>query len=602
VKYLESLDGTKDAQEKSEYSLTQHLANNLIDLYINLPSKNQFRRPASYVSRGYRSRRMAVDFSIPLITNVKCAKLFVEALGRKTDFEISNNDYMTSHRTVILPGLVNIASYFPEIAQPESKEFSEISKSALAGGFTFLCNMPMGTSGVIKDRTTMTTAQENCRGKSYCDFSLSTVATSDNASQVSTTASDSAALYICVDSKYPNCHTDISKLVHHLKAWPSTLPIVVSAKKNDLASVLFLANLYNRSIHVTQVSSAEDIGLIALSKEKGIKVTCDVAVHHLFLSTDDYPTASNILGTPDDVQVLWDNLEIIDCFSVGDVAYNLAKELGYSPCPASGIEDVIPLLMTAVSDGKLTLDYVISRLSENPRSIFDIPMVSSDTYIEVEIDRKHKVPNHGHHHHYHSLKDWTPFEGRIMSGIVHRVVLNGNTVYLDDSFFGETQGRNESNLVRVIAKNLEVRRVSRHDSIHDIVSPRARSMETTLPVIKSRSPPPPTNSITSVSSGISNSVSGGVGPGSLSNLSNSLVAVGGSGGATTGSSSSAAAGVGGGVSGTGDMTNSLLLRGPSFMESSKLMRALQSGLSQYVLIIIFPLLFSFILSFFLHSS
>jgi carbamoyl-phosphate synthase/aspartate carbamoyltransferase len=70
------------AARMSEYFLTQHLANSLIDVYINLPSKYRYRRPASYASKGYRTRRMAVDFAIPLITNVKVAKLFVEVLVR----------------------------------------------------------------------------------------------------------------------------------------------------------------------------------------------------------------------------------------------------------------------------------------------------------------------------------------------------------------------------------------------------------------------------------------------------------------------------------------------------------------------------------------
>ena len=83
VKYLEALEDEDEGKsQKSEYSLNQHIANNLIDLYINLPSKNRYRRPASYMSKGYRSRRMAVDFAIPLVTNVKCAKLFIEALAR----------------------------------------------------------------------------------------------------------------------------------------------------------------------------------------------------------------------------------------------------------------------------------------------------------------------------------------------------------------------------------------------------------------------------------------------------------------------------------------------------------------------------------------
>ncbi|KAF2734952.1 carbamoyl-phosphate synth [Polyplosphaeria fusca] len=93
VKFLEVLPGEDQDEQKPEYSLTQHLSNNLIDLYINLPSSNRFRRPANYMSRGYRTRRMAVDYQTPLVTNVKNAKLLIEALARHYDLEISKVDF-----------------------------------------------------------------------------------------------------------------------------------------------------------------------------------------------------------------------------------------------------------------------------------------------------------------------------------------------------------------------------------------------------------------------------------------------------------------------------------------------------------------------------
>jgi len=74
VTFLDAFD-SKQQTTKKEYSLNDALASKAIDLYINLPSMNHYRRPASYMSRGYMTRRMAVDFSIPLITNVKCAKV-----------------------------------------------------------------------------------------------------------------------------------------------------------------------------------------------------------------------------------------------------------------------------------------------------------------------------------------------------------------------------------------------------------------------------------------------------------------------------------------------------------------------------------------------
>ncbi|KAK3079356.1 hypothetical protein LTS18_005061 [Coniosporium uncinatum] len=94
VKFLETLGG-HESEQKPEYSLTQHLSQNLIDLYINLPSNNRYRRPANYVSRGYRTRRMAVDYQTPLVTNVKNARILIEALARRYDLEISKVDYQT---------------------------------------------------------------------------------------------------------------------------------------------------------------------------------------------------------------------------------------------------------------------------------------------------------------------------------------------------------------------------------------------------------------------------------------------------------------------------------------------------------------------------
>lgn len=101
VKYLEILSSEQENQ-KSEYSLRQHLAKNLIDLYINLPSQNRFRRPANYVSHGYMTRRMAVDYQTPLVTNVKNAKILIEAISRHYDLEILNIDFQTDQNQILL--------------------------------------------------------------------------------------------------------------------------------------------------------------------------------------------------------------------------------------------------------------------------------------------------------------------------------------------------------------------------------------------------------------------------------------------------------------------------------------------------------------------
>jgi carbamoyl-phosphate synthase/aspartate carbamoyltransferase/dihydroorotase len=58
--------------------LADFLARKQFDLVINLPMRNGgARRVSSFMTHGYRTRRLAVDYSVPLITDVKCTKMLV---------------------------------------------------------------------------------------------------------------------------------------------------------------------------------------------------------------------------------------------------------------------------------------------------------------------------------------------------------------------------------------------------------------------------------------------------------------------------------------------------------------------------------------------
>lgn len=60
-------------------NIMDYLEENHFDLVINLSMRNSGgRRLSSFVTKGYRTRRMAIDYSVPLITDIKCTKLFVQ--------------------------------------------------------------------------------------------------------------------------------------------------------------------------------------------------------------------------------------------------------------------------------------------------------------------------------------------------------------------------------------------------------------------------------------------------------------------------------------------------------------------------------------------
>ncbi len=425
VKYLEILSSEQENQ-KSEYSLTQHLAKNLIDLYINLPSSNRFRRPANYVSQGYRTRRMALDYQTPLVTNVKNAKILIEAIARHYKLEIQRLDYQTGHRTMVLPGLINIAAFVPGLIIGGSSDFRRVTEASIAAGFSMIRIMPLGLTGSVTDAPSFEVAQKNSAKGAFCDYNFSVAATSLNSDQVSQVMGEVGSLFIPFNHLCGNI-SKVNLITSHFAAWPEGKPIITDAKTTDLASVLLLASLHGRNLHVTSVSTKDDIRLIALSKSKGLSVTCDVAVYSLFLSQDDYPQCLS-LPTLGDQKALWAHMETIDIFSVGSLPYQVAVEAKEDASCAVGISDTLPLLLTAVSEGRLRIDDVITKLYENPKKIFELHE-QNDTSVEVEVDRPYLLQASNH---------WSPFVGKPMRGSVHRVVFQGKIACLDGEIVADS--------------------------------------------------------------------------------------------------------------------------------------------------------------------
>jgi carbamoyl-phosphate synthase/aspartate carbamoyltransferase len=483
VKYLEVLaDSEKD--QKSEYSLTQHLANNYIDLYINLPSNNRFRRPANYMSKGYRTRRMAVDYQTPLITNVKNAKILIEAMSRYGDIPVSEIDYQTSHRTLVLPGLINIAAFIPGVAVRGSRDFSDVTKASIAAGFSMVRIMPLGLDSWITDASSLKAAQHNTQRGAYCDFNFSVAATHTNAGHIADLAGEVGSLFLPFNHLSGNINK-VATVTSHFAAWPTYKPIMTDAKTTDLASVLLLASLHDRKIHVMSVSTKDDINLIALSKEKGLKVTCDVCIYSLFLTQSDFPDSTS-LPTPEDQAALWDCLATIDVFSIGSLPYQLA---GKDAVTATGIADAVPLLFTAIAEGRLTIDDVVKRLHDNPKAIFELHD-QGNTSVEVDMDRPYVLQ---------SQAAPSPFHGKTMRGAVARVIFAGKTSCLDGEFMSDAhRGLDMSShllhplspIAKPMSPVMHARiegGIDRRSSVLDSIAPRRQShSQQTRPTLRTR--------------------------------------------------------------------------------------------------------------------
>jgi carbamoyl-phosphate synthase/aspartate carbamoyltransferase/dihydroorotase len=347
---------------------------------------------------------------------------------------------------ITLPGLIDPHVHLREPGATHKEDWDTGTQAALAGGFTTVLAMP-NTRPPVTDAPSLDLALSAARQKARCDYAQFLGAGPDNTQAPAELAWRTAGLKMYLDQTYGPLRLDeMSVWMAHFSNWPGELPIVAHAESRTLAAVMLMAALFDRPLHVAHVSLREEILLIRTAKERGLKITCEVAPHHLFLTQEDIPHLGGgrgevrpRLASTADRDALWENLDVIDCFATDHAPHTLAEKDGDNPPPGfPGLETALPLLLTAVAEKRLSLEDVIQRMFTNPRRIFNLPE-QPETWVEVDPQEKWEIRARDSY----TRCAWTPFEGWQVCGRVRRVVLRGATVVQDGKVLASPgSGRN----------------------------------------------------------------------------------------------------------------------------------------------------------------
>ena len=336
-----------------------------------------------------------------------------------------------------LPGLIDPHVHVREPGQTHKEDWDSATQAALAGGVTMILAMP-NTKPPIFDDSTLDSALDAAQQKARCDYAQFVGAGPDNADVAASLADQAAGLKMYLDSTFGELRLDDMTLwMPHFQSYPKEYPIVLHSESRTMAAGILFAAIYERPVHIAHISLKEEVLLIKAAKERGIQVTCEVCPHHLFLTKDNIPTISHghpgrgevrpRLATQADVDSLWENMDVIDCFATDHAPHTLEEKDSDTPPPGfPGLETLLPLLLTAVDDGRLTVNDIFQKSVINPRKIFNLPE-QAGTWIEVDENAEYEINAENHF----SRCGWTPFEGWKVKGKVRRVVLRGKTAFED---------------------------------------------------------------------------------------------------------------------------------------------------------------------------
>ncbi|MDY6874623.1 MAG: dihydroorotase family protein [Chloroflexota bacterium] len=368
---------------------------------------------------------------------------------------------------LVFPGLIDPHVHLREPGGEHKEDFGSGTRAALAGGFTTVLAMP-NTQPPITDQETLARTLTLATSKAVCDFGLFVGATADNTTEVARLR-DAVGLKLYMGSSTGSLLVaDLAGQIAHFERYPGVIAIhaedeetVAHFAEQDttqgqrrpplcavlaVARALVLAGHFQRRLHICHVTTEAELALIRDAKERDVPVTCEVTPHHLFLTTADKNRLGPLgrmnppLRSREDVEALWANLDVVDSLATDHAPHTLEEK--HSPTPPAGVpglETALPLLLTAVHAGKLSLHEIARLTSAGPAAVYGLPqkghiapgydadltLVNPDA--EWIIGERPLFTRCG----------WSPFEGDKVKGRVERVFLRGQEVYAHDQVLAQ---------------------------------------------------------------------------------------------------------------------------------------------------------------------
>jgi len=332
---------------------------------------------------------------------------------------------------ITLPGLIDPHVHLRDPGQTHKEDFFTGTSAALAGGFTTVIDMPNNKVPI----TTLARLKEKiatAKKKIVCDIGFYAGSLGENLDELKKMEPYVFGLKLYLNKTTGNYIINEEKLNKIFQNWRTDKPILIHAEDDTLPIVLNVVKKIKRRIHICHVASKRQLQLIIVAKKLSLPVTCGVTPHHLFLSK----SAAHRLGPFGSMkpaieagyqEFLWKNFKYVDVIESDHAPHTVEeKKSDKPPFGVPGLETTLPLLLTAASQKRVSINQLIEKCFENPRKIFNIK-TDKNTYIEVDGQEEYIIDNKN----LRTKCAWSPFAGWKVKGRVKRVFLRGKKVYED---------------------------------------------------------------------------------------------------------------------------------------------------------------------------
>ena len=375
---------------------------------------------------------------------------------------------------IVAPGLIDIHVHLREPGQEHKETIASGAAAAVAGGFSGIACMPNTdpvndhagiTQFIIKKATDANLARVypigavsiGSRGEQLAELgeqkSAGCVAFSDDGRPVATALLMRRALEYagmlgvpivdhCEDPSLKGdgvAHEGFHASALGLRGIPGVAESLMVER--DVS----LAELTGAHVHICHMSARQSLRAVRAGKERGVRVTCEVAPHHFTLTDEALDGAikydTNLKMNPPlreaaDRDAMLEGIAdgTVDAIATDHAPHHADEkmvEFDRAPFGITGLETAVPLVFDRlVHAGRISLKRAIELLSTNPARVLNLPggsLAAGAPADIVVIDPERRVTIDAGRHVSKSKN--TPFHGWELRGAVAYTLVGGRIVH-----------------------------------------------------------------------------------------------------------------------------------------------------------------------------
>src|SRR3954449_9789962 len=388
----------------------------------------------------------------------------------------------------VLPGAIDDHVHFRDPGYPHKEDFASGTAAAAFGGVTTVFDMPntippTGTPAILAAKLKM--AAE----KAHVDFGLYALLGEDTIEHVpelaksaigfklymgntfgkiaspSTGAMLEAFEVVAATGKRVSLHAETNSIMERresrLRAAGRTDPLAHLASRPAVVAIeavsraAILAEWTGARIHILHISSAEELGPLREAKARGVDIPGETCPQYLFLSSDDYARLGGIIRVNPPVREARNQAPLWAALADGAIDIIATDHAPHAPeektrndiwtvdCGFPGVETQMPLMMTEVNAGRMSISDYVRGSAAKPAKIWGLyprkGVVQAGAQADlalVDLVRESVIDDAL----LQSRSKATPWHGRPVRGLPVHTLVRGRFVMRERVLVPETRG------------------------------------------------------------------------------------------------------------------------------------------------------------------